>query len=279
MKPIRVNNLEVRMAQSVADLNAVQRLRYQVFYKEMGALPTGVSHDLKRDVDGFDQICDHLLVIDTDRSDTTPCVVGTYRFLRGRVANRHNGFYSQSEFNLDNLRQYPGEIMELGRSCIDAAYRKRGAMQLLWRGVAAYILQYDVQMMFGCASLQGTNLVEHRLALSYLHNFHRGPRHLRPEALPDKFISMEHVAKTAIDRELAWSHIPPLLKGYLRLGGSIGDGAVIDREFNTVDICFMVETEAVIDKYARHATLRHVQESLIRRMPSRPSIPAAIRSI
>lgn len=252
MDPIRVNNLEVRLAHSVSDLNAAQALRYQVFYREMGVRPTDASHSLKRDVDGFDQICDHLLVIDTDHSADAPCVIGTYRFLRGRVANRHSGFYSESEFNLDNLRQYPGEIMELGRSCINATYRRRGVMQLLWRGVAAYILKYDVQMMFGCASLQGTNLAGHRLVLSYLHKFHRGPRHLRPEAVLDKYISMELLKKKAIDRDLARSQLPPLLKGYLRLGGTIGDGAVIDRAFNTVDVCVMVETANVTDKYARH---------------------------
>jgi L-ornithine Nalpha-acyltransferase len=252
MEPIRVKNLEVRLAHSLAELDAARTLTYHVFHSGMVMSPNNCSHELKRDVDDFDQICDHLIVIDTDRSAAGRYVVATCRLLRGRVAKRHSGFDTEREFNLESLRQYPGEIMELSRACIDGTYRGYGAMQLLWRGVAAYILAQHVELMFGRASLFGTNLAAHRLALSYLHNFHRGPRHLRPEAVPDKFISMELLKKKTIDCDLAWSRLPPLLKGYLRLGGTIGDGAVLDHQFNTVDVCVMVETPNVTDKYAWH---------------------------
>ncbi|WP_373085208.1 GNAT family N-acetyltransferase [Sneathiella sp.] len=253
METLQFNNLELRLAQCAADVDAAQSLRYRIFYEEMGATPTPQCRAFARDVDRYDEICDHLLVIDLDRSDNRgPCVVGTYRFLRSSVARKFSGFYSENEFDLGNLHAFPGEIMELGRSCIDAAYRRRGAMQLLWRGIAAYIFEHDIQIMFGCGSIHGINLKEQARVLSYLHHFHKAPGHLRPRALDDRYIPMNVLQKKEVDREKAQAELPPLLKGYLRLGGYIGDGAVIDRQFNTIDVCVVVETENVTGKYIRH---------------------------
>jgi len=159
MEPLRFNNLEVRLARNDVDLDAAQALRYRVFYDEMGAKPSLRCRSLMRDIDPYDEVCDHLLVIDLERSGPdTPCVVGTYRLLRNSVAEEAAGFYSEDEFNLGGLQYYPGEIMELGRSCINAAYRKRGAMQLLWRGIAEYIYRHNIHVMFGCGSIHGTDL-------------------------------------------------------------------------------------------------------------------------
>jgi putative hemolysin len=252
MEPLQFNNLELRLATSAADLDAAQALRYRIFYEEMGATPTEHCRTLARDVDRYDEICDHLLVIDLEKSGTSPYVVGTYRFLRSSVAEQYGGFYTDDEFDLKRLRNYPGEIMELGRSCIDAAYRRRGAMQLLWRGIAAYILEHKVEVMFGCGSIHGVNLEESQRVLAYLHHFHRAPGHLRPKALPGRYVSMNVMKKRALDIERALTEMPPLLKGYLRLGGYVGEGAVIDHQFNTIDVCIIVETKNVTDKYSRH---------------------------
>ena len=253
METLRFNNLELRLANSAADIDAAQALRYRIFYEEMGATPSVLCKSLARDTDRFDEICDHLLVIDLEKgTDSTPYVVGTYRFLRSSIARKNGGFYSESEFDLGHLNVFPGEIMELGRSCIDAAYRRRGAMQLLWRGIAAYIHQYDVQIMFGCGSIHGTDLKEQARVLSYLHHYHKAPGHLRPRALDKHYIPMKMMKRKEIDIEMAHRELPPLLKGYLRLGGYIGDGAVIDHQFNTIDVCVIVETENVTSKYIRH---------------------------
>ncbi|WP_202526250.1 GNAT family N-acetyltransferase [Sneathiella litorea] len=253
MEPLRFNNLELRLAQSAADLDAAQALRYRIFYEEMGAKPSALCLAQSRDVDQFDAICDHLLVIDLEKgTKAAPYVVGTYRFLRSSVAQKNGGFYSEAEFDLCNLNVFPGEIMELGRSCIDAGYRRRGAMQLLWRGIAAYIHTHEVQIMFGCGSIHGTNLKEHARVLSYLHHFHKAPGHLRPRALEEHYIPMKMMKRKEVDVELVQRELPPLLKGYLRLGGYIGDGAVIDHDFNTIDVCVIVETENVTSKYIRH---------------------------
>ena len=253
MEPLRFNNLELRLASSAADLDAAQALRYRIFYEEMGAKPSDHCREQSRDVDRYDEFCDHLLAIDLEKgTEAAPYVVGTYRFLRSSVAQKHGGFYSESEFDLCNLKVFPGEIMELGRSCIDAAYRRRGAMQLLWRGIAAYIHIHDVQIMFGCGSIHGTDLNEQARVLSYLHHYHKAPGHLRPRALEEHYIPMKMMKRKEVDIELAQRELPPLLKGYLRLGGYIGDGAVIDHQFNTIDVCVIVETENVTSKYIRH---------------------------
>ena len=253
MDALRFNNLELRLAETTADVDAAQALRFRIFYEEMGAKPGDIALARSRDIDRFDAICDHLLVIDLERgSDAAPCVVGTYRFLRSSIAVAHGGFYSENEFDLGHLKFFPGEIMELGRSCIDADYRRRGAMQLLWRGIAEYIRRHDVQVMFGCGSIHGTDLKEHARVLSYLHHYHKAPGHLRPRALEEQYIPMKMMKRKEVDVELAQRELPPLLKGYLRLGGHIGEGAVIDHQFNTIDVCVVVETENVTDKYIRH---------------------------
>jgi len=253
MEPLQFKNLEVRLADCDAEVDAAQALRYRIFYDEMRAKPSLRCRHLARDIDPYDEICDHLLVIDLERSGETGLgVVGTYRLLRGTVAEHFRGFYSETEFDLGSLRTYPGEIMELGRSCIDAAYRKRGAMQLLWRGIADYIFHHDVQVMFGCGSIHGTDPEEAKRVLAYLHHYHAAPSHLRPQALSERYVPMNIMDKEFIDPVLAQAEMPPLLKGYLRLGGYVGDGAVIDHQFNTIDVCVVVETENVTGKYIRH---------------------------
>ena len=102
-------------------------------------------------------------------------MIGTYRLLRRSVAERHGGFYTQTEFDIAPLLAVPGELLELGRSCVAAAYRTRPTMQLLWRGIAKYVFEHDIKIMFGCASLPGTDIAELAPALTYLHHFHLAP--------------------------------------------------------------------------------------------------------
>ena len=260
MKAIRFNSCEVRLAENEADIDAAQALRYQVFYGEMGARPTPSCRQLGRDSDPYDEICDHLLVIDLEHSRPgAPKVVGTYRLLRGSVANASAGFYSEDEFDLSQLLNYPGEIMELGRSCINPEYRRRGAMQLLWRGIAGYIFRHEVQLMFGCGSIHGTNPEEVKRLLAYLHHYHRAPKPLRACALDRRYVPMDTMEKKHIDTKLAEAEMPPLLKGYLRLGGYVGDGAVIDHQFNTIDVCVIVETEKITNRYIHHFAKDNVE--------------------
>lgn len=252
MREIRVGSLEVRRACTAEEVDAAQALRYRVFYEEMKAIPRPEVAARRRDFDAFDEICDHLLVIDHARAGGQ--VVGTYRLLRRAVAERHGGFYSASEYDIEKILAHPGEILELGRSCVDAAYRNRATMELLWRGNAAYVLRYGITLMFGCASLPGTDPQALALPLAYLYHKHLAPRELRPRARPELYVDMNLMAPEAIDVQAGVRALPPLVRGYLRLGGFVGDGAVVDRQFNTTDVCVVVKTELVTAKYRDRLT-------------------------
>ena len=251
-QPLRVGNLEVRLATTAAEIEAAQRLRYEIFYNEMAARPTPEMAACNRDFDQYDYICDHLLVIDHNRGAGPEGVVGTYRLIRRDAAARVGSFYSSSEYDISHLVAYPGEILELGRSCVDVAYRTRGTMQLLWRGIAAFVWEHKIGLMFGCGSLPGTDLTALALPLSYLYFNHLAPETLRPVALADRYADMRLMGPEDIDKRKALNELPPLIKGYLRLGGFVGDGAVIDHQFNTTDVCIVVKTELVTEKYFRH---------------------------
>ncbi|AWK86130.1 GNAT family N-acetyltransferase [Azospirillum thermophilum] len=249
---LRMGSLEVRLAESDAEIDWAQALRYRVFYNEMAAVPSPEMAARERDFDPFDPVCDHLLVIDHDRGNGPESVVGTYRLIRRPAAERAGRFYSSDEYDISRLVAYEGEVLELGRSCVDAGYRTRGSMQLLWRGIAAYVFQHDIALMFGCASLPGTDPGALAEPLSYLHHHHLAPEPLRPVALPERHVSMDLMERDRIDPKRALTILPPLIKGYLRLGGFVGDGAVIDHQFNTTDVCIVVKTDLVTDKYYKH---------------------------
>jgi L-ornithine Nalpha-acyltransferase len=247
---IRSGPLQVRLAETTADIDAAQALRYRIFYERLGAQPLPETACLRRDVDQFDSDCDHLLVLDHSRG--TGRVIGTYRLIRRDTAARLGGFYSAKEFDISAVVRHAGEVLELGRSCVDPAYRNRSAMQLLWSGIAAYVFHYDVVLMFGCASLPGTNPDALSIPLSYLHRYHLAPPALRPRALTDRYVEMRRLRPCAIDATRAMAALPPLIRGYLRLGGFVGDGAVVDEQFNTTDVCVVVKTDLVTEKYFRH---------------------------
>lgn len=252
MATLSYKNFEVRLAESPLEVDAAQALRYRVFYDELGAAPTPEMRRTERDFDDFDGICDHLLVIDRAKSNGVPCIVGTYRLMRKSVAEKAGGFYSAQEYDLSALINYPGEIMELGRSCVHADYRKGAVMQLLWRGVSEYSREHTVGIMFGCASFHGTEPDALRKPLSYLYHHHLAPDELRTRALDGLYVDMSRLSAEDLDDAEAVSELPPLLKGYMRIGGYVGDGAVIDRQFNTTDVCIIVETKQLTEKYQRH---------------------------
>ena len=245
-------NLKARLARSRSDVEAAQSLRYRVFYDEMKANPSAETAAMRRDADSFDAACDHLLVIDPARHDLPGGVVGTYRLLRRSRARVHGSFYSSDEYDISIFEDYPGESLELGRSCVERDYRNRPTMQLLWRAIAVYVFHHDIAVMFGCASLPGTDPEALGLQLSYLYYYHLAPPALRPRAIEERFVDMRILPREAIDPRATLARMPPLIKGYLRLGGFVGDGAVVDHQFNTTDVSIVVKTDLVTDKYYRH---------------------------
>lgn len=251
----RIGHLETRLATSAAEIAAAQAVRFNVFVKEMGADLPPESMRCGRDMDAFDAVCDHLLVLDRSIVGAPEeQIVGTYRLLRQDVARANDGFYSTSEFAIaDLLARHPEKrFMELGRSCVLPQYRTRRTVELLWQGNWAYSLEYGVDAMFGCASLYGTKPEAHALALSFLyHNcLAKGPWAVK--ARPELFSNMDLMPKEAINSRAAISAMPPLLKGYLRLGAMIGDGAVIDKAFGTTDVMVVLPIAQISDRYINY---------------------------
>ncbi|MGC9953880.1 MAG: GNAT family N-acyltransferase [Rhizomicrobium sp.] len=247
--------LEVRLAETDIEVEAAQRLRYRVFYEEMSALPSPDMREARRDFDRFDEVCDHLLVIDRSLTDEDgqPAVVATYRLMRDVDASRAGGFYTSTEYDLSPmLTGMPdgSRLLELGRSCVLKAYRSKPAtMQLLWRGVMVYVARFSIDLMFGCASFAGTDPKALALPLSYLYHFHRVPLEIHVRALPSLYVDMNLMPKEAIDPKEALRSLPPLLKGYVRAGAGIGDGAVIDRQFGTTDVFIYFPVSKIDARY------------------------------
>ena len=248
--------LEVRLAETDHEVRHAQHLRYQVFYEEKSAMPTGEMRAARRDFDKYDDVCDHLLVVDRDAHDEDgqPLVVGTYRLTREKDAEKVGGFYTAGEFDLGRMisgMPKGTKYLELGRSCILPSYRSRpGTMQLLWKGLLAYVARFDIDLMFGCASLPGTDVTAMALPLSYLHPF---PSHARA-------VHGEGAGGTACRRWTACPRTPSTCakafavcrrcsKGYVRAGCCIGDGAVVDHQFDTTDVFIFFPLSGIDARY------------------------------
>lgn len=251
-------SLEVRFAQDQNDVAAAQALRFRVFFEEMQAQAEPVTQMTRRDFDPFDDVCDHLLVVDHDLPPEE-AVVGTYRLLREEVALRCGGFYSAGEYDLTPLRTGPwrsGGFLELGRSCVHPAYRTHATIQLLWRGIARYLDAFNIDVMFGCASFPGRYPQQHQVGLSYLHENHLAPAEYRVCAVPDLHVSMNTVSPDAYSLREALRSLPPLIKAYLRLGAFIGDGAVVDQAFGTTDVFILLPVDRIAARYLNHLNRR-----------------------
>jgi putative hemolysin len=258
----RIGSLEVRLARSAADIKRAQRLRFEVFYREMAAVPDARTLQKKRDEDDYDAFCDHLLVIDktVERTRKRPWpkrakVVGTYRVLMQEIAEKNQGFYTQGEYDIAPLiaaKRTTHHFMELGRSCVLKPYRNRRTVELLWQGLWTYVREHGVDVMLGCASFPGTDPKEHALALSFLHHFSRAPEDWLVSAHPEHKTDMNMMPKEQVNVKEALKLMPPLIKGYLRLGAYVGDGAVIDRQFGTTDVLIILPVSAIDTRYFSH---------------------------
>ncbi|MEM9781494.1 MAG: GNAT family N-acyltransferase [Pseudomonadota bacterium] len=243
----------VRLANTEDEVRAAQRLRYRVFVEEMGASVSPEDGAQRIERDRFDPYFDHLLLIDNECADRDALlgVVGVYRLMRGASARRGIGFYGDGEYDLSRLYDFDGETLELGRSCVDAAYRGGSGMHLLWTGLGRYVDEYKIAILFGVASFHGTDTANLAQALSYLHHNHLAPADLRVRALDRAFAAMDLLQPGEVDKAEALRQIPALIKAYIRLGGFVGEGAFVDREFNTVDVCLIMDTERMVQRYRK----------------------------
>jgi len=251
----RIGNLETRLARNATEIDAAQAVRYKVFVEEMKAQIPQDADRRKRDADAWDLVCDHLLVLDTSmEGDPEEQIVGTYRLLRQDVAARTGGFYSASEFSVGSLldRHPDKKFMELGRSCVLPEYRTKRTVELLWQGNWAYALKYGVDAMFGCGSFPGVIPEEHALALSFLHHNMVVRGEWDVSARPELFRTMDLMPVEAINMRKALAALPPLIKGYMRLGAMVGNGAVVDHAFRTTDVLIVLPITNISGRYLNY---------------------------
>jgi putative hemolysin len=255
----RKGSLCVRLARGDSEIALAQELRYRVFYEELSAKPDAAAVATRRDADRFDAICDHLIAVDSDPSAIDGLrvddgvMVGTYRLLRQSVAETKGGFYTAGEFDIaPMLAAHPGlKFMELGRSCVLKPYRTKPAVEMLWQGIWNYVRAHGMDVMFGCASLEGADPKQHAGTLAFLAENFAPPPEWNVRALPSLRIEMRNPSK-AVGVKEAMRELPPLIKGYLRLGCYIGDGAVVDRQFDTVDVLIVLPVSAIDKRYFAH---------------------------
>lgn len=250
----RIGTLEVRLARDASEMVAAQEVRYRVFYEELGARVLG-SGTVGRDADRFDEVCDHLLVIDSALPGPDHRrIVGTYRLLRQEVATGAGGFYSEDEFEIGKLvaRHPQARFLELGRSCVLPGYRSKRTIEALWQGIWSYISHHGVEVMTGCASFHGTVPADHAVALSYLAHHCRTTPEWSVRAVAERYCPMDLMPVEAINLKAALAAMPPLIKGYLRVGAKIGDGCVIDHQFGTVDIFIVMPVKEIAARYVNY---------------------------
>ncbi len=254
-------DLTLRLAVSADEVHACQRLRYRVFYEELNARPDDDARATRTDQDRFDAICDHLVVVRRGPPASSDAIgladgelVGTYRLLRQEVAEKHWGFYSADEFDIAPLlaRHPTLRFLELGRSCVLAPFRTKPVVELLWQGIWNYVRIHKFDVMMGCASLEGTDAGAVALQLSFLAETAKPPPDWQVRALPERYVDMHRVAQDKIDKKAVLRSLPPLIKGYLRVGCYIADGAVVDTQFNTIDVMIILPVSAIESRYLAH---------------------------
>jgi putative hemolysin len=239
--------LEVRIAQNQLEIEQTLALRYEIFNLEMGeGLPE--SRATSKDRDEYDYYCDHLIVLDKTNNQ----IAGTYRILRREVAKKNIGFYSETEFYLDKLYTLPEEVAEVGRSCVHKDYRDGSAISLLWAGLGEYMHTYNLRYLMGCGSIHSVDPKEASLAYAYLRD--KG-------CLTDEFgvrPKESHILQ-GLETDLKvenWTQIqktiPPIIKGYVRLGANICGLPAVDRVFQTTDVFVLFDRKGVDQRYGKH---------------------------
>ena len=241
-----MNDFEIKITRDPADVRAAQKLRFEVFNVE---LKKGLKSSYERglDVDDFDPICDHLIV----RERKSRRVVGTYRLLLGSTARKNFGFYSEREFNLDNIKRLDGELLELGRSCAHKDYRDRSLIHLMWQTIAEYVKSHRVRYLFGCASFPTADPREVSESIALVKQKFYAPETFRVEPLPQLRIEGLNENPAIQDSDGLFASLPSLIKGYLRVGAKLCGPPALDLEFGTTDLFLLLDILEISGDYLK----------------------------
>ena len=225
------------LAAGPEDLHAAQRLRYDVFARELGGDGPSIDHAAGLDRDRFDALCDHLLLIEGDSG----AVVGTYRLLGAEGAAKAGGYYSEAEFDLGPLKARGLDMLEIGRSCLAADHRGGAAMLHLWAGVIAEIKRRGAEIVLGVGSFPGVEAAEIGPSVRLLEERFAAPDDWAPQVWADKALDLTGIGLPD-DPVRAMARVPPLIKSYLKAGARVGQGAYLDTDLRTIDVCLVLET-------------------------------------
>lgn len=241
-----MNDFEIKITRDPADVRAAQKLRFEVFNLE---LKKGLKSSYERglDVDDFDPICDHLIV----RERKSRRVVGTYRLLLGSTARKNFGFYSEREFNLDNIKRLDGELLELGRSCAHKDYRDRSLIHLMWQTIAEYVKSHRVRYLFGCASFPTADPREVSESIALVKQKFYAPETFRVQPLPQLRIEGLNENPEIQDSDGLFASLPSLIKGYLRIGAKLCGPPALDLEFGTTDLFLLLDILEISGDYLK----------------------------
>ena len=233
-------NILVKLASTPEEYNQVYKLRYQELLLEYNKEK---EFETEIDKDEYDEVCDHLIAIDTNLNQ----VVGTYRLIKKSHLKKLKVFLTETEFNIQPLKQY--EILEVGRAVVQSNYRDGVTIGMLWKGVIRYALSQDVDIMIGTASFHGIDPTIYKETLSYLYDNHLSKKEIRCYANNDSYSPLKLVNE--YDELVAKKQMPPLIKGYINLGATIGDGVYIDKEFNSCDVLIVLVIKEINPRYLK----------------------------
>ncbi len=252
---IKVRDFEVRLTRNKEERRMVRRLRYDVFVTEEGASATQEQHELREEYDEFDKFAEYMAVFHGNQ------IVGAYRIIDKKSADKMGGFYTETEFNISKIKKASDNIAEMSRACVAKEYRENAlVMRMLWAGLSEYVLRRRIAVLFGVASWTGQKPVESAQAISYLYYNNLSPARLRARVISENFADgvdthmsrMNILPRAFVDEEMAKKQMTPLIKGYLRMGATFGQGVFIDKPFNTYDVFVMLQTKNMDAAYQKH---------------------------
>lgn len=240
-----MSDFQVKLAKTPQEVEAAQRLRFEVFNIEMKrGLRSSYASGL--DTDEYDALCDHILIVDTAKDMT----IGTYRLLlRSRLGDK-GSFYSENEFDLSNIRKLDGEILEMGRSCVHKDYRRNAIVQLLWSGIVQYMTDHSVQYIIGCPSIYTMEPREISEIYTLLEKAYFAPERFRVSPKEKSFLTRfgDGAAIDGREKEI-YLRLPSLVRSYLKIGAVVCGAPAVDSEFGTVDFFMLLDVAKMSGAY------------------------------